>query len=145
MRDYWLSIGSCLRTRGYWLSIGSCPSRGATDYLLGAAPHEGLQTSYWELPLMRGHSNILVPNVTNILASLFKARLHSNTQGFSPKMLKLFKKLFFFWLHGNGYPTIFVTTRPLTFHEKLNGHKWYIWASSRFLVPLTTVAMVTKH
>ncbi len=40
-------------TRGYCLYIGSCPSRGATDSILGAAPHEGLLTLYWELPLTR--------------------------------------------------------------------------------------------
>ncbi len=52
----------------YTLYIGSCPSRGATDSLLGAAPHEGLLILYWELPLTRGscHSNMLVSTVMNI-------------------------------------------------------------------------------
>ncbi len=42
-------------TRGYWFCIGSWPSRGATDSVLGADPHEGLLTLYWELTLTRGY------------------------------------------------------------------------------------------
>ena len=35
--------------------IGSCPSRGDADSILGADPHQGILTLYWELPLMRGY------------------------------------------------------------------------------------------
>ncbi len=68
--------------------------------LLGAAPHEEpltMLTLYWELSPMRVscHSIIWVSMVTNISASLSKPRLHSNANGFSPKMPKLFKQLNF--------------------------------------------------